>query len=265
MNPTQTIDLLTRVARGSIPGITDWRMNAYGGLTTTHLPLWHEGTAYTFLQANMSSPTVSSSSANDTAAGTGARTVRVSGVNASFVRVTEDVTMNGTTAVALVKSYMTIDSMIVLTAGSGLTNAGNIYAGTGLLTAGKPTVVHARMSIGTTSTYPGNIAQQSWYATPANVSLYITSIRCGGPSATASGNVLKLDISTNLGLLKNVLHEGFSNPGEFNREFKQPIAIPPKTQLIFSALASAGGPIASLQASGFLVDETNNVGGLAVQ
>lgn len=70
---------------------------------------------------------VLSSSANDTAAGTGARTIEVKGLDSSWNEFTETVTMNGVTPVALVNSSaFRINSAKVLTAGSGLTNAGNI-------------------------------------------------------------------------------------------------------------------------------------------
>jgi hypothetical protein len=43
--------------------------------------------------------TVSSSSASDTSAGTGARTVLITGLNANYAVISESVTMNGQTAV----------------------------------------------------------------------------------------------------------------------------------------------------------------------
>ena len=69
---------------------------------------------------------VVSSSVADTAAGTGARTVSVIGLNGSYVEVTETVTLNGTVAVNTVNSYFFINRIIVLTAGTGGTNAGTI-------------------------------------------------------------------------------------------------------------------------------------------
>jgi len=71
---------------------------------------------------------IASSSANDTAAGTGARTITVIGLNGSFVVTTENITLNGISNVPTVNSYVIIYRMFVLTAGSGGTNAGNITA-----------------------------------------------------------------------------------------------------------------------------------------
>ncbi len=65
----------------------------------------------------------------DTAAGTGARTVRISGLTAwDAAEVHETVTLNGTTPVATTNSYVIIHRMKFMTTGSGGTNAGDIKA-----------------------------------------------------------------------------------------------------------------------------------------
>lgn len=67
-----------------------------------------------------------SSSANDAAAGTGARTCRVIGIDTNYKKLVETVTLNGTTQVVLTGTYLRINSVEVLTAGSGAANAGTI-------------------------------------------------------------------------------------------------------------------------------------------
>lgn len=97
------------------------------------------------------SPTImkiSSSSANDAAAGTGARTVRILGINGTGGYTEEIVTLNGQTAVNTVNTYDAIESMTVLTVGSGGANAGIIYAGTGTVTSGVPAVPYSAIGIG---------------------------------------------------------------------------------------------------------------------
>lgn len=69
---------------------------------------------------------VSSSSANDTSAGTGARTVKLWGLNSSYVEQSETITLNGVTAVTSVNTYIAINHIEVLTVGSGGVNAGTI-------------------------------------------------------------------------------------------------------------------------------------------
>lgn len=67
-----------------------------------------------------------SDSVNDTAAGTGARTVFISGLDSNYDVISETVTLNGTSAVQTVRSYLRVNSFLIMSAGSGKTNAGSI-------------------------------------------------------------------------------------------------------------------------------------------
>lgn len=65
---------------------------------------------------------------NDTSAGTGARTVEIEGLDGSYVEQSETVTLNGTTPVTTVNSYLRVFRGKVMTAGSGGENAGSLTA-----------------------------------------------------------------------------------------------------------------------------------------
>lgn len=84
-----------------------------------------QGGVYSFPAATFV-PTIKSSTVNDDSAGTGARTVRVEGLDANWLAITEDVVMNGTTAVALTKTYIRINKAFILTVGTVGTNDGDI-------------------------------------------------------------------------------------------------------------------------------------------
>ncbi len=71
---------------------------------------------------------IASSSANDSSTGTGMRTLRIYGLDANWLEVTEDITLNGTTNVSTVNSYVRINKMKGLTWGSSLENEGDITA-----------------------------------------------------------------------------------------------------------------------------------------
>lgn len=97
-------------------------------------------TAYTE-QASAVQRSLKSSSANDTSAGTGARTVLITYYNNTMNGpFTETITLNGTTAVNTVSTTIRfIESMVVVTAGTGLFNAGTITLNAG--TAGTGAVI----------------------------------------------------------------------------------------------------------------------------
>lgn len=116
----------------------------------------HDGGTYPFPTED-TTMTISSTDANDTVAGTGARAVLVQGLNSNYQEIQEVVALNGTTAVTLANQYFRINDFIVLTAGTGKTNAGEIYVGYGTVTAGVPANTmescHAGQARGETALY----------------------------------------------------------------------------------------------------------------
>lgn len=121
------------VARGRVNGVSS-RHNfgrAPAAVDIAVTDIW----AYAATQNVFLAPTVArvhaivSSSANDTSAGTGARTVRVFGLKTwASLQTSEDIIMNGATPVNTVNSYVHINTMKVLTSGSSSINAGVIKA-----------------------------------------------------------------------------------------------------------------------------------------
>jgi len=87
--------------------------------------VWEGSAAYSF-PAAAAATTIISDSADDAAAGTGARTCLVRGLDANFEPVSQVATMNGVAAVTLTTQLLRVHSVQVLTAGSGGVNAGII-------------------------------------------------------------------------------------------------------------------------------------------
>ena len=106
--------------------------------TGSDLIISDAGASYAAQTLTAKTVTVSAANAADTAAGTGARTILLSGYDASYNKISEIIALNGQTGVNSVNSYLFVDEIEVLTAGSGGTNAGIIYAGTGTVTTGVP-------------------------------------------------------------------------------------------------------------------------------
>lgn len=87
--------------------------------------IWSPGSTYAQLTSAVAFEVVSSS-ANDTSAGTGARTVSIDLIDGNYTKSTVTVTMNGATPVAVSGTYVACNGIRILTAGSGLVNAGTI-------------------------------------------------------------------------------------------------------------------------------------------
>ena len=88
-----------QVARGQIQGHSAFcQFGINGAVGQTLETVWVGGGTYSF-PTSATTTTISSSSADDTAAGTGARTVRVEGLDAAYALVSETASMNGQTGV----------------------------------------------------------------------------------------------------------------------------------------------------------------------
>lgn len=95
------------------------------GTGTVPQDVWSGGGLYPWMTGSTALEIVSSSAA-DAAAGTGARTVLVNGLDADYEPVAQTVTLNGTTAAPLATNVFRINSAVIMTSGSGQVNAGTL-------------------------------------------------------------------------------------------------------------------------------------------
>lgn len=102
--------------------------------------IWGVDEQYTF-PTTQSTVTVSSTSNNDTLGGTGVTQVIVIGTDINYNDVRETVDMNGQSGTTTVNQYYRINTLQVVGAGSLEVNDGDIYIGTGALTAGVPDTI----------------------------------------------------------------------------------------------------------------------------
>lgn len=119
-------DFRYEVALGRRQGATTW--NKFGinlDLDIGTEVLAEQGGTFTLLTTG-STLTIVSSNAYDTAAGTGARSIIIQGVDANRVMQNEVVTLNGTTPVVTATNWLGINRAAIYLAGSGYVNAGNI-------------------------------------------------------------------------------------------------------------------------------------------
>lgn len=134
ISPNQQAIPVTSSSANATTGVSFGRVT-YGNTSNTLTAV--RATAYTEQTTNFTG-SVKSASANDTSAGTGARTITITYYDQTGAGpFTETVTLNGTTAVNLVNvNHCFIEKMAVVTVGSGATNAGTISLFTGAAGAG---------------------------------------------------------------------------------------------------------------------------------
>jgi len=124
---TAEIDFYLAVAKGDFTGYSSVSKFGYNPFisSTAYESIWEGSNAYPW-QTVADQLEVLSSDADDTSAGTGARTVELQGLDSSWNLLTETVIMNGTSAVTTTGSFLRIFRARVVTAGSSGRNEGTI-------------------------------------------------------------------------------------------------------------------------------------------
>lgn len=171
-----------QVSRGQIQGHSTVTVFGYNpDVDTSEESVWPDGGTIPH-PTSASVLKISSSSADDASAGTGARTVYIEGLDGNYNVVSETVTLNGQTAVNTTNSYLYVNSFYVVTAGSGGANAGNINAGTGTVTSGVPAVLYDIIATGYNNRTTGH------YCVPAGYTAYMINglFSSGQASGTTS-------------------------------------------------------------------------------
>ena len=213
-------------------------------ISNTEETVWSQGGIYAY-PASATVMTLSSSSASDTAAGTGARTVRVYGLDADYKEIDELITLNGQTAVNTTKSYLRAYRMIVQSAGSGGANAGIIYMGTGTVTAGVPVNKYALVD-----GFGDNQTMMLVYTVPAGYTAYMTQNNI----STAYGGTTKANL--NCRLVARPLGQVFQSKeritivdGTHSQIYTYPLVFAEKTDLEYRAKSSSGSVDFSISGS----------------
>ena len=215
--------------------------------------LWNPGGLYVWQTAAESLELVSNSAA-DAAAGTGARTVMVTGLDSTYAHIQETVTMDGVTPVALVNSYLRVNSTIVVTAGSDGRNAGTI-------TLRVPGPGATRDSISLIGTTGLSIGQTGRYTVPAGQILICTFCLTLAESASTN-DAITSSILTRLNTVANspwvaitVLGGSATGTSIHNLDMSaRYLKFVEKTDIEFRALSCVGTNLVSqIRLSGFLL------------
>ena len=209
-----------QVARGQIPQHTAIFRSAYSASITNGVEhaVWPRASTYVFpLVASVMK--LSSSVVGDVG-----QLVRIAGLDANYLEIDEILILNGQTAVTSVRSFFRINDMQVLTDSP----AGNIYFGTGALTAGVPANVYGFIAAGD-STQLAAI-----YTVPAGHELYLYG---GSSNATLANANKTVTISFNT-IIGGVDYRGtrIQTAGGYQYfPYSPPLKIPAKSDLLDTA------------------------------
>lgn len=126
-----TTDYWFEVAQGNVPGVTvadEFGRNPNIGTGTTPEDVWAPGGVYTGHPVGGSAETVEvfSSDSGDTDGGTGARVIRLVGLDANWADAEETLVLNGVTPVASTGTWHRVSQAYVTSAGSNEFNLGTI-------------------------------------------------------------------------------------------------------------------------------------------
>jgi len=254
INAINAVTLGTATARGILDGVYPFRALGYNGdVNGTREDMWTAGGDYVFPVAAMQMNIVSDS-ADDDAAGTGARTVYIHYLDSSFREKDHVFTMNGITAVVGPADIYRVNHMEVLTAGTGSHAAGNI-----LLTNTAGTVTYSRIGAN------GNMALQAIYTIPAMIEDgtpitigYITGWDVGVAGTTAGKGLVGYLRATNS--YHNILTPGIFHfkdismiaDGSAPMEFDSPIPCIAGTDIKISAIGQTTNCVCTGHFEGWL-------------
>lgn len=231
-----------QVAKGQVVGASS--VNKFGtnlDVGTTEETIWTNGGDITWPAAAFTAYIVSSDAA-DASAGTGARTVTVSGLDADYKVKTASVTLNGTSAVAISGTWLRINRAFVTSSGTG-----GGAAGTVTIQDVGATVVYADLS-------EGNQTQIAAYTVPAGHTLYLDQITfTAAVSIGTNSATVKLDTRDFGSNTFRTRYIADLQSGELINSLQYPLALPEKTDIEARAVMSAGTASISAFFEGVLI------------
>lgn len=190
---------------------------------------------------------VVSSSANDTSAGTGAKTILITGIDENSLTQTEVVAMNGTTPVTTTNSWLGVNRVVVLSSGSNQTNSGNITIDDTLGTVGTQAYIESGESV----------TNQAIYHTQINHNLLIDwlwvnvrKLSGGGssPRVTIKGVSYSRVTDTNYEVFRYDMDTDIENSVELKPS--QPFILGGREVFYFTAESNQNNTVVNLRFSG---------------
>jgi len=215
-----------QVARNQIAGHSAISIFGYNGdVDTSEESVWPDGGTVPH-PTTASVLDIVSTSTDDADEGTGANTVFIEGLDGNYNVVSETVTLDGTTAVETVNSYLYVNQLYVATAGTGGANAGEI-------TAKVDTTLYDLIAVGY------NQRTTAHYCVPAGYTAYLTEgVITAGQASGSTAVTAFLKQHGPDGILRVVAISTLNN-GSIQYDFAYPVAITEKSCFGASAVGAA--------------------------
>ena len=218
------------IRSGRLPGVAavqKFGLNPLVGIGTEDV--WDGGGTYVWQDAARSVEVLSSNT-NDTAAGSGARTIEIQGLDADYNPLSEIVSLNGITAVDLTSQFLRIFRAKVLTVGSLGTNLGQL---TVRVDAAGDTMAIITIGSGQTN--------MALYTVKAGHTAYIFNIFTSASNNSSSGyydfEMRMRSLGGPFSVKYNIRQTAAM--GAFTRDFISPIVAAEKTDIIVIGTSTA--------------------------
>jgi len=232
-----------QVARNQIYG--HQQVNIFGyqaSVTTTSIPVWENATTYTYITNASTLTLVSTSASDDTVA-----KVLISGLDSNFNQISESLQMNGTTGVTTLNSYYRVNSMVLVSAGTGQTT--NV----GTITLKQSSNIVSQINVGIGKT------QSTVFTVPAGYTFYLDLAEVNTSNSYTGSTIVTYKvqaINNTTGVKFVVLQQPFVSIYTANRA-SDPFAYAEKTDIQWQLVTNTGTIAAGVIVTGKLIQ--NNV------
>jgi hypothetical protein len=236
-----------QVARNQIYG--HQQVNIFGyqaSVTTTSIPVWENATAYTYITSASTLTLVSTSASDDTVA-----KVLISGLDSGFNQISETLQMNGVTGVTTLNSYYRVNSLVLISAGTGQTT--NV----GVITLKQSSNVVAQINAGIGK------SQSTVYTVPAGNTFYLDLAEVNTSNSYTGSTIVTYKvqaINNTTGVKFVVLQQPFVSIYTAQRQ-ANPFLYAEKTDIQWQLVTSTGTISAGVIITGKLIQNNNNVVG----
>jgi hypothetical protein len=234
---TEPFDL--QVSRGQIMGHQTVSIFGYqSAITTTAIPVWENAAAYVYPTVAGQMTVASTSASDDTLA-----KILISGLDANFAPISETIALNGVSGVTTVNSYLRINSLVMVSAGTGQTT--NV----GTITVKQSTNTVAQINIGIGK------SQSTIYTVPAGYSFYLDIVEVNTSNSYTGAVIVTYKVQTinnTTGVKIVALQQPFVSIYTINRP-SEPFAYSEKTDIQWQLNTSTGTIAAGAIITGKLI------------